>query len=53
MFVLQDRKATFTAGLVDTCGGQTDYKRKLKAMWERRIGDDVEEDYSSDEDSDG
>ena len=52
MFVLQDRKSILTARLEDTCGGRTSYKRRMKAMRERRRGDDVEEEYSSDGDSD-
>ena len=43
LFVLQDRKIKLTTRLVDMCGGQTAYKRRMKAIRERSSGDDVEE----------
>ena len=52
LFVLQDKKNKLTTELVDVCGGQTAYKRKMKAMRERRSGEDMEEEDSLDWDSD-
>ena len=52
LFVLQDRKRKLTARLVNLCSGWTAYKRRMKTIRERRSGEDVKEEYSSDGDSD-